>query len=185
MIAFKGFNKDMECTMGTGSFKYEIGVKATAKSAKCVSTGLHCCENPISVLSYYSDGRYCIVKAGGDINEDSNDRIACTELTPVKEISKKQLALYACKYIVDHPLYKISSKYIKTDKGEASKLDEFVIVRGKNPVAAGQMGTTLFLLKEYKNSKRIKDVFVYEIDGKEVKENVLYDAGGEVLNDKK
>ena len=47
------------------------------------------------------------------------------------------------------------------------------------------MGTTLFLLKEYKNSKRIKDVFVYEVDGKEVKENVLYNAGGEVLNDKK
>ena len=25
MIAYKGFNKDLTCTMGKGSFQYEVG----------------------------------------------------------------------------------------------------------------------------------------------------------------
>lgn len=47
MIAYKGFNKDLTCTMGKGRFQYEVGKSYKEDSAKCASTGFHCTEEPI------------------------------------------------------------------------------------------------------------------------------------------
>ena len=35
MIAYKGFNKDLTCTMGKGRFQYEVGKSYKEDSAKC------------------------------------------------------------------------------------------------------------------------------------------------------
>lgn len=167
MIAYKGFTKDMTCIMGKGTYQFEIGKKAVESEAKCMKNGLHCCEFPLDILRYYSGGnsRYCIVRAEGDINEDGDHRISCTELTPMKEISLVQLAAHACDFIIKHPAR--DCKYrVKTDTGECREEEAFVIVRGKNPKAKGEIGTALFLLQEYKSSNEIKRLCLISVDGK-------------------
>lgn len=55
MLAFKGFNSDMTCTMGHGRFQYEVGKKYEEKEANCTKNGFHCCENPLDVLHWYNE----------------------------------------------------------------------------------------------------------------------------------
>lgn len=178
MIAYKGFNKELACTMGKGIYRYEIGKTYIEESAKCANTGFHCVEEPIEVLSWYSspNSRYCVVDAGGDVNEDGDNRISCTEMKVLKEITLQQLGMHECKWIMDHPERKCS-KHVKKDKGEA-RSGEIVIVRGKNPRAAGEVGSTIFLLKEKKGEKTIEEIGVFEIDGTEYEEDVYYRVNG-------
>lgn len=177
MIAYKGFNKDLVCTMGKGSFQYEVGKTYKENSAQCASTGFHCVEEPIEVLSWYSQetSRYCIVNAGGDVHEDGNDKISCTELTILREIDLQILGVLECKWIQNHPERK-ESRHVKRNDGFAER--GIVIVRGKNPKAAGKKGTTIFLLKEKKGEKTIEEVGVYEIDGVEYLPDVYYRVNG-------
>lgn len=184
MIAYKGFNSDMTCTMGRGTFQYAPGVTVdeTETGAQCAHTGLHCAEDPLDVLDYYGNpekSRYFIVRAEGDIHEDAHGtRISCTKLTPVKEITIQKLALHACHYIVSHPERK-NNRRVKEDKGTADEY--FVIVRGKNPIARGDKGAILFLLQEAEDSKEIAEMAAYEVDGQDIKEDTWYDiAGNEV-----
>lgn len=176
MIAYKGFNKDLACTLGNGTFQYEIGKTYTESEAKCANAGFHCVEEPIEVLSWYSekDSRYCIVEAAGDVNEDGNDKISCTEMTILKEVSLQQLGALECKWIAEHPERGNSTK-VQKDVGNALK-NNIVIVRGKNPKAAGAMGSTIFLIKE--NKGVIETIGIYEIDGKEHLPDVYYRADG-------
>lgn len=177
MIAYKGFNKDLICTMGKGQFQYEVGKTYKEDVAKCASTGFHCVEEPIEVLTWYSNenSRYCIVEAGGDVHEDGMERISCTEMTILKEIDLQILGVLECKWIQNHPDRK-ESRHIKKNEGFANS--GIVIVRGKNPKAAGHLGTTIFLLKEKKGEKTIEEVGVYEIDGKEYLPDVYYRVDG-------
>ena len=177
MIAYKGFNKNLQATMGKGIFSYEIGKTYEEASAQCVRTGFHCVEEPIEVLSWYkdTDSRYCVVKAEGDIHEDGQERISCTKLTLIKEIDRIQLATHECRWMQEHPERKYS-EHIAQNKGTADKY--FVIVRGKNPMARGKKGAVLFLVKEYARSKKIKEIAAYEVDGKTIKENTYYDTEG-------
>lgn len=178
MIAYKGFNKDLVCTMGNGSFQYEVGKTYKEDAAKCANTGFHCVEEPIEVLRWYSgtNARYCVVNAGGDVNEDGKDKISCTEMTILHEVTLQQLGALECRWIQEHP-ERQNSRYVCKDKGTAGK-DEIVIVRGKNPKAAGAIGSTIFLLKEEKGAKTIEKIGIYEIDGVEFLPEVYYRADG-------
>lgn len=178
MIAFKGFNKDLVCTMGKGNFKYEVGKKYKEDTAKCASTGFHCVEEPIEVLRWYSNdtSRYCIVEAGGDIHEDGNDKISCTEMKILKEVTLQQIGALECKWIQEHPERKCSN-YVRRDSGKALK-DGIVVVRGKNPKAAGGTGSTLFLLREGTGTKEIVDIGIYKIDGVEYMPDSYYRVDG-------
>lgn len=177
MIAYKGFNADMTCTLGNGSFQYETGKTYKEDTAKCANTGFHCCEEPIEVLNWYSGKtcRYCIVEASGDINEDGHDKISCTQMTLIKEISKKTLAILECQWMLEHPDRKYSNQ-VQKKWGTAEK-DDVVIVRGRNPEAAGELGSTIFLCKEDK-AGNITQIGVYEIDGVNYKPDVFYRADG-------
>lgn len=177
MIAYKGFNKDLTCTLGKGKFQYEVGKTYKEDSAQCASTGFHCVEEPIEVLSWYSQekARYCIVNAGGDVHEDGNDKISCTEMTILKEINLQILGALECKWIQEHPERK-ESRHVQRNEGFADR--GIIVVRGKNPKAAGQIGTTIFLLKEKKGEKTIEEVGIYEIDGEEYLPGVYYRADG-------
>lgn len=178
MIAYKGFNKDLACTMGKGKYQYEVGKTYKEDSAKCANTGFHCVEEPIEVLRWYSerDSRYCIVDAGGDVNEDGNERISCTEMKILKEVTLQQLGALECRWIQEHPERKCSG-YVMMNKG-AAKGGKIVIVRGKNPKAAGEIGATIYLLKEAKNTKEIEEIGIFEIDGKEFLPDVFYGYDG-------
>lgn len=178
MIAYKGFNKDLVCTMGKGEFQYEVGKTYREEEAKCANTGFHCVEEPIEVLTWYSSGdsRYCIVEISGDIHEDGNNKISCTEMTIVREVTLQQLGALECRWIQKKPERKYS-RHVKKDSGCARE-NNIVIVRGKNPKAKGKIGSTIFLLKEKKNSTDIAEVGAYEIDGKEFLPDVYYRADG-------
>ena len=67
-----------------------MGKNVTDK-ANCRQNGFHCAEDPLDCLSYYSDihrAVFCLVDAGGDIDEDDCDsKISCTELTILKELT--------------------------------------------------------------------------------------------------
>lgn len=182
MIAYKGFNKDLTCTMGKGTYQYQIGQTYKEDKAQCVSTGFHCCEEPIQVLKWYrgDDSRYCIVDIRGDIHEDGTGRTSCTEMTILKEITLAQLGILECRWLVKHHDRQESS-LIKKNKGIAVE-NEIVIVRGKNPKAAGKLGSTLFLVKEKKRSRQIEQIYVFEIDGKEYLPDVYYMNDGSVAN---
>lgn len=178
MLAYKGFNSDLTCTMGNGRFRYEVGKTYRENKAQCADTGFHCVEEPIEVLSWYSSekSRYCIVNAGGDVHEDGNDKISCTEMTILKEITLQQLGALECQWMQNHPERKYS-RHVMKDNGTATGKG-IVIVRGKNPRAAGSLGSTIFLLKEKKGEKIIDEVGIYEIDGKEFLPGVFYRVDG-------
>ena len=54
---------------------------------------------------------YCLVQPGGDIDEDDRDsKIACTELTILRRLTRKEFFLHALAYMVDHPGRKVSDK---------------------------------------------------------------------------
>lgn len=184
MKAYKGFRNNLTCTMGSGTYQFEINKWHTEKKAQCCNTGFHCTDNPLDVLNYYSndDDRYFIVEAAGDIHEDDvNSRIACTKIRLVKEISLTQLIIAGLVFMKEHPKRKYSS-IVRKDKGTAD--GDYVIVRGKNPKAAGTKGSVLYLVKEGADGS-IEELGVYEVDGKDIKPDKYYNVRGERVYDKK
>lgn len=181
MLAFKGFAKDMTARLGKGTYQFTIGKTEEESEARCSRTGFHCAEDPLDALGYYSgdSDRYCIVQADGDIHEDAcGTRISCTRITPVKEISRKELALHACNFMYKHPERKWNT-WVQHNKGQADNY--FAIVRGKNPAAKGKMGTLLLLLQEEEGSCEIISIAALEIDGEQYKENTYYDIAGKAV----
>lgn len=175
MIAYKAFNKNLEATMGRGTYKFEAGKTYEETECKCARNGYHCAENPLCCLTYYSekDARYFIVKAEGEVNQDGYDsRISCTKLTLLKELNRIELAAHACRYIQKYPDRALESNYAQMNKGTCT--DDFIIVRGKNPIAKGRKGSYLFLIQEEKETNGIKGIYALEIDGKEYKPNTYY-----------
>lgn len=185
MIAYKGFNEDLACTRGHGTFRYQLGKTYKEKEAQCANTGFHCVEEPIEVMRWYPgrNDRYCIVEAAGDVHEDGYEKISCTEITLLKEITREQLGILECQWMMKHP-DRIYSNLVKKDYGHAYK-DEIVVVRGKNPVGAGKIGATIFLLKEGKGSKEIIEAGVFKIDNVNYFEDKKYDVKGRVVSEKR
>lgn len=177
MMAYKGFHSDLSCTMGRGRYQYEVGKTYKEENAQCASTGYHCVEEPIEVLKWYSGkrDRYCMVDAGGDVHEDGKDKISCTEITILREITLQQLAALECKWMQEHPERKYSGK-VKKEHGTAE--GGIAIVRGKRPKAAGNLGDTLFLVKESPKSRDIIRIGAFEIDGENFLPDVNYDVEG-------
>ena len=177
MIVFKGFGPDLACTRGSGRFQYKIGETATAEEAQTAKCGLHSTKEPFEVLRYYSNfekDRFCICEARGDINEDGDHRVSSTMLTPIKEITPQELAIYEAVWIEKHPSLPYSPEVCKeegTDNGY------FTVVRGKDPRGkAVTVGTVIILLQEYKTRKDIKAAAVYQIET--VKDKGWYQIGG-------
>lgn len=90
MRAYKGFTKELISRLGNGEKEtccFTPGETKEVEASKTVSSGFHCCENPFECLAYYAfDGsnRFFIVEAAGDIDEDDDERIACTKITPYR-----------------------------------------------------------------------------------------------------
>ena len=67
-----------------------------------------------------------------------------------QRITRIQLAALACEYIRKYPDREENETHLCKDKGAATVKEDFIIVRGKNPIAKGVKGSYLFLLKEEK-----------------------------------
>lgn len=179
MKAYKGFRKDLTC-MG---YKFEEGKLNTEKEANCVRNGLHCAENPLDCLSYYPDWKnsvYYIVEATGDIHEDGSDsKISCTEMKLLKKLTIEEFVAVSLKYMVQHPTREWNSR-VKKEEGKAG--EEFVIVRGKNPIASGKLGTVLGYAKEFKKGKQIESISVFFVDGINFFPDKWYDVEGKKVD---
>lgn len=178
LMAYKGFNKDLTCTMGKGRFQYEEGKWFEEPEANCVKNGFHCAEDPLDCLNYYGDwdkSVYYIVLADGDVHEDASDtKISCTRMKLVKKLELAEFVIHALNYMDKHPFRKMS-RHVKTEQGVA-EIKDFVVVRGKAPRARGKIGSVLGLAKENPNSCEIVELGIIEIDGKEFLPDVWYDV---------
>lgn len=156
MMAFKGLTADMVAAMGSGHKVLELGVTYREESSKTGRQGWHCTENPFDCLKYFSLGagnRHFRVEAGGSIDEDEQERISCTEITLVEELTLRKLAGYGMLYMVKHPLrqgwqqagYRIR---VQEDTAEAAGPDCIAIARGPRPQVRGPEGAVLGLILE-------------------------------------
>lgn len=170
MIAYKGFNPGLVCL----GYKFKMGLNVTEK-ANCRANGFHCAENPLDCLTYYSNmeqSEYCIVDAKGDIDEDGDDsKIACTELTIIKKLTREEFFLHGLAYMADHPLQKWNS-YVKKDRAKAA--NGYAVVRGIDPVAQGALGDILAFAKENPSDGRIVQVAISRVDGENTLPGVWY-----------
>lgn len=188
MLAYKAFNSKLQATMGKGTFQFEPGKTYEENECKCANNGFHCAENPLCTLTYYNskDARFFIVNAEGDINQDGvGSRISCTKITLVKEIDRIKLGAHACLYIQKYPMRAMESGHAQIEQGKCTKPDDFIIVRGKSPKAAGVKGSYLFLLKEESKANVIEGIYPIFIDGEEYKANTWYGIKGGRVCEKK
>lgn len=161
MIAYKGFNKKLCSVMGDGkkeTCQFKLGETKKVDSSKTARSGFHCCENPFECLSYYAlngENRFFKVEAAGDIDEDATERIACTQITLLEELTPLQFALEGMKYIISHPdrqkwQQHHGSVSVKKDKATAKEKGCIAIARGKDPKVAGPEGSILGMIVENK-----------------------------------
>lgn len=185
MRAYKGFHKDLSCTMGKGKFCYEPGKWYSEKEARCADTGFHATDNPLGVLSWYSnrEDRYFIVELRGNIDEDGYEsRIAAPEIMLVKELTIDDLYRLGVLWMIRHPKAKLAAA-VRLESGEAYK-DGNVIVRGKHPIACGKAGDNLYIIRE-DSTGDIVEIGAFKVDRIKILPDVYYDAKGRRVNEKK
>lgn len=154
-MAFKGLTKDLVASLGSGRLTLVPGVTYRETESKTGNCGWHCTENPFDCLCYFPLGssRHFRVEAGGSIDEDAANRIACTEITLVEELDRKKLAGYGMIYMVTHPLrsgWEQSGPHIRVaaDTAEAKQAGDIAIARGPYPKVRGPEGAILGLILE-------------------------------------
>lgn len=155
MMAFKGVTQQLSARSGKGIYQFEIGRTERTDKSKTASCGFHCCENPFDCLGYYhlKGDRFLIVEAAGSIDEDDHNRIACTELTPVRELTIKEFAGYGMQYLIQHPMRKSWEQAyqgckVKKEKAVAENKNDIAIARGKKPIVKGAEGSVLGIILE-------------------------------------
>ena len=74
MKAYKGFNKDLQCTPDGKVFQYEIGKEYVEENADPCKSGFHACEYPLDCFGYYdpANSRFCEVEL-----EEVSDKKDC------------------------------------------------------------------------------------------------------------
>lgn len=172
MIAYKGFEIGLICR----GYQFHMGMNVTDK-ANCAANGFHCAEDPLDCLTYYprmENSMYCIVDAGGDMDEDNHDsKISCTELKVIKELSREDFFLHGLAYMVDHPKRKWNSK---VQENQAITHNGYAVVRGLDPIACGtQIGDILAFAKELPSGSKIEQIALVLVDGVNVKPGIWYD----------
>jgi hypothetical protein len=105
MKAYKGFNKNLQCTPNGKVFRYEIGKEYKHEgTVKACNSGFHSCEYPLDVFGYYqpSDSKYCEVEIDGEMDRDSGDsKIASSKIKIGAEIGIKGIIEAAIKFIFE------------------------------------------------------------------------------------
>lgn len=157
MIAYKGFTEDLRSVMGNGDSKtcnFRPGITLEVPNCKTAREGFHCYENPLMLPTYYRmDGknRYFKVLAEGNIDEDDSERIACTRITLMEELTPWMLAMEGMKFIIEHPRrdgwqQMFTGLVVQQDKAEVREKNHIAIARGQNPAARGITGSILGFL---------------------------------------
>lgn len=186
MKAYKAFNGNLICTHGNGRYQYEPGQTYVTDKSQTARTGFHCCENPVDCLTWYSlplaeknqtGSRIFMVEAEGDIDE-IEDKIACTQLTLVKELDLKALVFEIVRYIIlypNRPWPRLGKLFeIAEDSAEAPSYG-FAIARGQNPVVRGGEDAVIAVLVEDAGSKgAFTEAKLGRVNGRELQPDVWY-----------
>ena len=141
MITYKGFTKDLKATYGKGNFQYEEGKTYKEEKSKTRSTGFHSAEYILDCLTWYplnGQNRYFEVEAAGSIDEEKEtSMVVSTELTLKKELTLREIALCAMKYMILHPFRDwerdVTRCKVAKETAEGRGKGSIVIARGKNP----------------------------------------------------
>lgn len=180
MLAYKGFNSDLTCTLGKGKFQFTEGEWIEEKRANCRASGFHAAENPLDCLFYYPDwdrSVYYLVEVSGDLDEDGCDsKIAGTRIRLLERLSMRGFVEAAVDYVCRHPERVIPKRAhgkirVSSESGSAPE-GGAVIVYGDRPRASGQMGSIIALIKT--RGSRIESVCIREIDGNRCKADTWY-----------
>ncbi len=184
IVAYKAFNPDLSCTSGGNKFQYVLGKWNEESEANCAQNGFHCALNPLDCLTYYPDwdkAVYYMVLVDGDIHEDAYDsRISCTRMRLLRQLTLGEFVAESMTYIINHPYLKSNSR-ILNDEGIVNLHNKFVIVRGKNPIAKGKLGTILGLIKESATGKDIVEAGIYGVEGNKIFPDKWYSVEGKIV----
>lgn len=155
MRAYKGFTHNLMSRLGGKPVQFKVGETYEEPRSKTANSGFHCCENPFECLSYYGykQDRFCLVEAEGDIDEDDFERISCTKLTILKELTEKEFFLAGVAYMIQHPKRKRweqDRKGVEVHKeyAEARFPGDIAVARGANPAVEAVPGAYVALIKE-------------------------------------
>lgn len=159
MIAFKGFNPDIKSILGNDKEEkccFHPGITMEETDCKTMRSGFHCCENPFECLTYYpmnGKNRFFKVDAGGNLDEDGAERIACTRITLLEELTPYTFALEGMKYMVSHMdrekwQQNHRNVVVNQDEAEAKEKEGIAIARGTDPKVKGPEGSILGLMVE-------------------------------------
>jgi hypothetical protein len=117
---FKGFDKDFKCR----DMQYEVGKEFTADGViEPCKNGLHYCENPLDVLSYYGPvgNRFAEVENRGTAKNHADDsKIATSALYVKTEISLSKLLSEAASFILSKVDFKNAPATNTGDKSAAT-----------------------------------------------------------------
>ena len=103
IISYKGMDKNMQCR----GMQYAVGEEFTVDGEiECCGNGLHACERPLDVLSYYAPGdgsRYFRVTQSGDLARDGdNSKVASRKMRVDAEIGIPGLVKAHIEYVKAH-----------------------------------------------------------------------------------
>ena len=180
MRAYKGFHRDLTCTLGKGRYQYREGVWIDETWAECGRAGLHCAENPLDCLKYYPNwetSAYYEVEVGGDVDEWADgSELAATRIRLVRRLDLMEFVTESVKWIAGHPgRYASERTYGKIrvyrERGEAEQ-NGAVIVYETRPEAAGKPGSILAMVKT--DGRKTAGISVGRVDGIFLKPEVWY-----------
>ena len=193
MIGYKGFDKDFKCR----NMQYEVGKTYIEKEAKLCEKGLHFCENPLDVFTYYSpaNGKFAEIEAD-DVSPETGDdskRVA-KKLTVKTEINLFKLVKLGVEYIkaqIDWDNNKESNtgdRSAATNTGDCSAAtntgyrsvatvggkESVAISLGASGYAKGAIGCWIVLAEWDTESEHRIDIKSFYVDGEKVKANTFY-----------
>lgn len=188
MKVYKGFNADLTCTKGKGRYQFKIGRKEVCEGSKTRNTGFHASEYILECLYWYplnGNNRYFLCEAEGSVDEDGEDIICCTEITPVRELRIIDIVFAAMEYMIDHPkrAWEKTGTNLCVARDKASVGERGIaIARGKNPKVKGGQESYIGLVRDDKYG--CPDIVrMFRVGTGGIKPNVWYalDDDGELV----
>ena len=137
MKGYKGFDKNWKCR----DMQYEVGKTYEEAEARLCNKGLHFCENPFDVFSYYSpenQSRYAVVEAENVTDEkDSDTKRVAKKLTIKTELNLIGIVKAGMEYIKEHiNVEKIKEKAFDESTAATSGYESTAATSGYRSTAA-------------------------------------------------
>ncbi len=176
MKGYKGFDKDLKC----GDLQYEVGKETVIDGdIELCKRGIHFCENPHNVFSYYAPGennRFAVVEAE-DVSDERNDddsKRVCKRLTAKAEISVFEICRIAVSTFFEN--FGFKKKIESADTNNAGDCGA-AIVSNDGRVKGGYGCVLVARNIEYSEETRRYEVTDWAcaiVDGKDIKPDTWY-----------